>query len=53
MHYLHFSFCPSLKVLSKKMAMSDNVAGVTLLALGNGAPGTSTAILFHAQFFLF
>jgi Ca2+/Na+ antiporter len=25
--------------MAEKMKMSDNVAGVTLLALGNGAPG--------------
>lgn len=31
-------FCPALQVMAEKMKMSDNVAGVTLLALGNGAP---------------
>jgi len=31
-------FCPALAVMAKKMRMSDNIAGVTLLALGNGAP---------------
>ena len=32
------SFCPSLQVIAAKMKMSHNIAGVTLLALGNGAP---------------
>jgi len=31
-------FCPCLKTFSKALHMSDSVAGVTLLALGNGAP---------------
>jgi sodium/potassium/calcium exchanger 6 len=31
-------FSPALIVLSKKMNLSDRTAGVTLLALGNGAP---------------
>ncbi|EFX89188.1 hypothetical protein DAPPUDRAFT_310076 [Daphnia pulex] len=31
-------FCPALQIMAEKMKMSDNVAGVTLLALGNGAP---------------
>jgi len=38
-------FCPSLQVLSKKMAMSDNVAGVTLLAFGNGAPDIFSSLV--------
>jgi len=33
------SFCPALQVMAEKMKMSHNIAGVTLLALGNGAPG--------------
>ena len=37
---LYYSrFCPALQIMAEKMKMSDNVAGVTLLALGNGAPG--------------
>ena len=31
-------FCPSLAVISKTLRLSQNVAGVTILALGNGAP---------------
>eukprot|EP00035_Acanthoeca_spectabilis_P011758 m.207077 g.207077 ORF g.207077 m.207077 type:complete len:1066 (-) comp15442_c0_seq1:261-3458(-) len=31
-------FCPSLAVISTTLGLSDNVAGVTFLALGNGAP---------------
>eukprot|EP00041_Stephanoeca_diplocostata_P030897 m.945196 g.945196 ORF g.945196 m.945196 type:complete len:513 (+) comp23845_c0_seq6:233-1771(+) len=31
-------FCPSLSVISDTLGLSDNVAGVTFLALGNGAP---------------
>lgn len=33
-----FSFCPALAVISKMLKMSENVAGVTLLAFGNGSP---------------
>ena len=31
-------FCPSLAVISKSLRLSQNVAGVTILAFGNGAP---------------
>eukprot|EP00053_Salpingoeca_punica_P013705 m.124009 g.124009 ORF g.124009 m.124009 type:complete len:675 (-) comp16276_c0_seq2:426-2450(-) len=31
-------FCPALAVISKVLKLNDNVAGVTFLALGNGAP---------------
>lgn len=33
-----FSFCPGLAVISKMLKMSENLAGVTLLAFGNGSP---------------
>lgn len=39
----HF-FCPSLVVIAKVMRMSDNIAGITLLAFGNGAPDVFSAI---------
>lgn len=42
------SFCPALQVIAEKMKMSHNVAGVTLLALGNGAPGTFLLNCFSA-----
>jgi len=31
-------FCPALNVISEALKLSENVAGVTFLALGNGAP---------------
>jgi len=31
-------FCPSIEAISKTLGLSQNIAGVTLLALGNGAP---------------
>jgi len=37
-------FCPSLEVIAKVLHMSDNIAGVTLLAFGNGAPDVFSAI---------
>ncbi|XP_057294813.1 mitochondrial sodium/calcium exchanger protein-like isoform X1 [Hydractinia symbiolongicarpus] len=37
-------FCPCLKSISKTLRMSDSVAGVTLLALGNGAPDIFSVI---------
>lgn len=37
-------FCPSLEVIAKVLRMSDNIAGVTLLAFGNGAPDVFSAI---------
>lgn len=44
---LHFvlisSFCPALTVISAILRLSQNVAGVTLLALGNGAPDIFSA----------
>lgn len=37
-------FCPSLIVIAKVLRMSDNIAGITLLAFGNGAPDVFSAI---------
>ena len=31
-------FCPCLKTMTEVLGMSENIAGVTLLAFGNGAP---------------
>lgn len=36
-------FCPALAVISKLLGLSENLAGVTLLAFGNGAPDLFTA----------
>lgn len=38
------SFCPSLKALSKVFRMNENIAGVTLLAFGNGSPDIFSSI---------
>lgn len=38
------SFCPALAALAKAMRMSENLAGVTLLAFGNGSPDIFTAL---------
>lgn len=38
------SFCPALAVLSKILRMSENLAGVTLLAFGNGSPDILTSL---------
>ncbi|XP_019895446.1 mitochondrial sodium/calcium exchanger protein [Musca domestica] len=35
-------FCPALEVMSKIMGMSEHLAGVTLLAFGNGSPDLFT-----------
>ena len=37
------SFCPALTVMSQVLRLSQNVAGVTLLALGNGSPDIFSA----------
>lgn len=38
------NFCPSLTEISNYLKLSPNVAGVTFLALGNGAPDISSII---------
>lgn len=37
-------FCPALTVISKTLHLSHNIAGVTFLAFGNGAPDIFSAI---------
>ncbi|XP_058828520.1 mitochondrial sodium/calcium exchanger protein-like [Topomyia yanbarensis] len=37
-------FCPVLAVISKTLRVSETVAGVTILAFGNGSPDLFTAI---------
>ena len=39
-----FSFCPALKVLSKVLGMNEHLAGVTILAFGNGSPDLFTCL---------
>lgn len=36
-------FCPSLAVISRTLGVSENIAGVTFLAYGNGAPDIFSA----------
>ncbi|XP_067136806.1 mitochondrial sodium/calcium exchanger protein-like [Centruroides vittatus] len=36
--------CPALLVITKTLRLSQNVAGVTFLALGNGAPDISSSL---------
>uniref|UniRef100_A0A669BIH7 Solute carrier family 8 member B1 n=1 Tax=Oreochromis niloticus TaxID=8128 RepID=A0A669BIH7_ORENI len=38
------SFCPNLSAISSSLRLTHNVAGVTFLALGNGAPDIFSAI---------
>lgn len=37
-------FCPSLEIISKTLRLSQNIAGVTILAFGNGAPDIFSAM---------
>ena len=46
--YTH-SFCPALTVMSQVLRLSQNVAGVTLLAFGNGAPDIFSAYAAISQ----
>lgn len=38
------SLCPSLLTISKTLRLPNNIAGVTLLAFGNGAPDIFSSI---------
>lgn len=40
------SFCPALAVLARMLRMSENVAGVTLVAFGNGAPDIFSSLAY-------
>ncbi|KAL9980632.1 hypothetical protein ACROYT_G009241 [Oculina patagonica] len=42
-------FCSSLHVISKTLRISQNIAGVTFLAFGNGAPDIFSAIAAFSQ----
>jgi len=42
-------FCPSLKVISKTLNLSQNIAGVTFLACGNGAPDIFSTLAALSQ----
>ncbi|XP_036233100.1 mitochondrial sodium/calcium exchanger protein [Bactrocera oleae] len=39
-------FCPALAVLARMLRMSENVAGVTLVAFGNGAPDIFSSLAY-------
>ncbi|XP_014228791.1 mitochondrial sodium/calcium exchanger protein-like [Trichogramma pretiosum] len=39
------SFCPSLSVIAAVLRLSENIAGVTILAFGNGAPDIFTSLV--------
>ncbi|XP_043498864.1 mitochondrial sodium/calcium exchanger protein-like [Polistes fuscatus] len=38
-------FCPSLAVIANIMRLSENIAGVTILTFGNGAPDIFTSLV--------
>jgi len=37
-------FCPAIEIISKTLRLSQNIAGVTIMALGNGAPDIFSAL---------
>ncbi|CAF3894724.1 unnamed protein product [Rotaria sp. Silwood1] len=37
-------FCPALRVITRVLKLSENIAGVTFLAFGNGAPDIFSAV---------
>ncbi|GMR45846.1 hypothetical protein PMAYCL1PPCAC_16041, partial [Pristionchus mayeri] len=37
-------FCPNISTIVNKLAISENLAGVTFLAFGNGAPDVFTSL---------
>uniref|UniRef100_A0A1W7RA41 Sodium/potassium/calcium exchanger 6, mitochondrial n=1 Tax=Hadrurus spadix TaxID=141984 RepID=A0A1W7RA41_9SCOR len=37
--------CPALVVITKTLGLSDNIAGITFLSLGNGAPDIFTSVI--------
>ncbi|XP_076655559.1 mitochondrial sodium/calcium exchanger protein [Halictus rubicundus] len=39
------SFCPSLAVIAEILKLSESIAGVTILAFGNGAPDIFTSLV--------
>ncbi|XP_034174115.1 mitochondrial sodium/calcium exchanger protein isoform X2 [Osmia lignaria lignaria] len=42
-------FCPSLAVIASIMQLSDSIAGVTILAFGNGAPDIFTSLVSASE----
>ncbi|KOC61873.1 Sodium/potassium/calcium exchanger 6, partial [Habropoda laboriosa] len=42
-------FCPSLAVIASVLRLSDSIAGVTILAFGNGAPDIFTSIVSGSE----
>ncbi|XP_020290587.1 sodium/potassium/calcium exchanger 6, mitochondrial-like isoform X2 [Pseudomyrmex gracilis] len=42
-------FCPALAVIASIMRLSDNIAGVTILAFGNGAPDIFTSLVSRGE----
>ncbi|XP_034934696.1 mitochondrial sodium/calcium exchanger protein-like [Chelonus insularis] len=38
-------FCPSLAVIAQVLRLSENIAGVTILAFGNGSPDVFTSLV--------
>ncbi|KAL6437559.1 hypothetical protein ACFW04_004181 [Cataglyphis niger] len=42
-------FCPALAVMASVMRLSDNIAGVTILAFGNGAPDIFTSLVSRGE----
>jgi sodium/potassium/calcium exchanger 6 len=42
-------FVPPLNLLSQKLQLSPSIAGITLLAVGNGAPDVFTAYASLSQ----
>uniref|UniRef100_A0A8C8IWW2 Sodium/calcium exchanger membrane region domain-containing protein n=1 Tax=Oncorhynchus tshawytscha TaxID=74940 RepID=A0A8C8IWW2_ONCTS len=43
------SFCPNLSAISSSLRLTHNVAGVTFLALGNGAPDVFSATVAFSR----